>query len=325
MPLCRQPIEVPISDNKKQWILAPCNKCPECLQRKKQQWIHRIECEKRYGDFKHCYFIGLSYNDEHLPYQSYKSVKFGVPQDVISTGESLLHPYDLRLFIERLRHLIKDGFSYFAVGEYGSSENTKRPHFHVILFCNCDYRCISNFVFLSWSYLRAETRHERYFRLKQSKKIGSLIKRDKWSVHNRESFGFVSIKSATYRRMCYVAKYVSKQFGINDVVPPFFRASNGLGKGFLKSDECKNLSASNTHYAYMSNGKPTALSRYFSNKMFSQSQKEVFNITMVTNQMPPERIVNDIPALRVWYHQQMCIEKANRRMRLLRMNNVLMV
>lgn len=325
MPLCRRPIEVPIGEKHKKSILAPCNKCPECLQRKKQQWIHRIECEKRYGEFQHVYFIGLSYNNEHLPYESYSSVYHGVKQNLVSTGESLLNPYDLRLFIERLRHLITDGFAYFAVGEYGSEDNTHRPHFHLILFTNSNYITVKRFVYMAWSYLRAETRSERYWRLKESKQKGMLIKRDKWSIDNRESFGFSSISCVTYRRMCYIAKYVSKQFGINEVVPPFFRASNGLGKGFLKSNECKELMAQNTHYAYMSNGKPTSISRYYSDKMYTQVQKDIFNIKMVTNECPPERILNDFIALKKWYHDKMCIEKANRRTRLLRMNNVLLV
>ena len=295
------------------------------MQRKKQTWIHRIECEKRYGDFKHCYMVGLSYNDESLPYESYRYVKSGVPQDVVSTGESLLNPYDLRLFFERLRYYVPDGFSYFAVGEYGDKKNTRRPHFHIIVFTNQNWDTFRKSALCAWSKIRPESRCERYARLQESKKSGKIIKRDKHSWFNRKPYGVTQVQSVTYRRICYVAKYVSKQFGLDEVVPPYYTCSKGLGKGFIGSNEFNMLSASNTHYAYMSNGKPTALSRYYSDKMYTSQQKALFNMLQVTRELPPENICNDIEKVRLWYMRQMSIEKINRRARMLRLHNVMLV
>lgn len=317
---CRTP-NVVILPTKKA-ILAPCGKCCECLQRKKQTWIHRVECEKRYGKFKHCHYITLTYNDEHLPYESYRYVRFGVPQNAVSTGESLLNPYDLRLFFERLRYYVPDGFSYFAVGEYGDKSNTRRPHFHIILFCNQSWDLFRLSALSSWSKLRAETRAERYSRMKDSLKLGKVIKRDKNSWFNRNPYGALQVKCVTYKRICYVSKYVSKQFGLDEIVPPFYTCSKGLGKGFLDSQECKMLSLSNTHYAYMSNGKPTALSRYYSDKMFTPQQKAVFNLMQVTRELPPENIMANTELLKDWYIQQMRQEQVRRRARLLRFHNV---
>lgn len=317
---CRQPNLVVLPTKKA--ILAPCGKCCECLQRKKQTWIHRVECEKRFGDYKHCHYVTLTYNDEHLPYESYRYVRAGVPQDSISTGESLLCPYDLRLFFERLRYYVPDGFSYFAVGEYGDVKNTRRPHFHLIVFTNQSWDTFRKSALCSWSKLRAESRVERYARLKESQRIGRPIKRDKNSWFNREPYGSLLVKCVTFKRICYVAKYVSKQFGLDEVVPPYYTCSKGLGKGFLQSEECKFISANNTHYAYMSNGKPTALSRYYSDKMFTPQQMAVFNLMQVVRELPPENIMSDREKLKQWYIDQMRTEQVRRRARLLRFHNV---
>lgn len=90
-----------------------CGQCIECKSKKALEWSLRLlaEYETNKG---HCYFITLTYDDEHL--QS---------KHLISK--------DLHRFIDNLhKHNYK--FKYYACGEYGAK--SLRPHFHLILWLN---------------------------------------------------------------------------------------------------------------------------------------------------------------------------------------------
>ena len=65
------------------------------------------------------FFITLTYDDAHLPYNQSLSVR------------------DFQLFMKRLRKEFGSGVRFFHCGEYG--EKTGRPHYHAILF-NCDFK-----------------------------------------------------------------------------------------------------------------------------------------------------------------------------------------
>ena len=130
---CLRPIDV-FNRKAGRAFLAPCSKCDECLQRRKMSFVFRCEQEKLHGEFKHCYFITLTYKDSYLPFVSYSEKKFGSPVNPVSTGESLLCPYDLSQFFKRYRLFSEDKIRFFACGEYGSEDNTHRPHYHVVLF-----------------------------------------------------------------------------------------------------------------------------------------------------------------------------------------------
>ena len=255
MSTCYRPIEVFVKTAGHAYLF-PCGRCASCLNRRKQQWIHRIQAENMYSTFKYKYFVTLSYQDKYLPFISRKSVH----SEVISTGESLLNPLDLRNFIERFRHLMPGKFSYFACGEYGKPQFTQRPHYHLCIFCNTDWQTTLNKVNLAWSYLRAESRVARYQRLKRD----PSSKYDHDNMLNRDLIGRTQVKSLSYRRMSYIAKYVNKQFGDDDkAVPCFYRCSNGLGKSFLSSQEAALLSAGNIHYSHLESGMPCSISHSF--------------------------------------------------------------
>lgn len=302
--------------------LLPCNKCAACLERKKQTWIHRIEQEKLNGSFKHSYFLTLTYNDDFLPFQSFTERKGGTPVCPIETGESLLNPYDLRMFIKRFRLYTGAKCSYFAVGEYGKPDNTRRPHFHIMLFCDLPWNEVCRFTDICWSRLVAESSSARYKRYKLAKKLGHPVKRDSFNLSNRVSFGRTQVRSFTFKRCSYLAKYVSKQFGQSEVVPPFYRASNGLGYGYLNSLECKNNSAQNVHYAYLESGVPVALSRYYSQRMFTREQMDTFSLQMINAESLPLELLDNPQAVKDWYDYKCEVEKSKRRALFFRSNYV---
>lgn len=91
----------------------------------------------------------------------------------------------LQLFFKRLRKHIS--FRYFACGEYG--EQTRRPHYHAILFGSD---------FLANSYKITDTLW------------GNKLIDDTWG------HGFATIGSVTQQSCSYVAGYVNKKIGDPD-------------------------------------------------------------------------------------------------------------
>lgn len=97
-------------------ILLSCCRCYECRKAKANMWAMRIMYEAE--SHKHCTFITLTYDDEHLPDNAELSMR------------------DVQLYMKRLRkRLSKEGtrIRYFCAGEYGEN-GTKRPHYHLIIF-----------------------------------------------------------------------------------------------------------------------------------------------------------------------------------------------
>ena len=92
-------------------LLIPCGKCPNCIKRKSQEWTARLLKETE--NFKFCYFITFTYDDDHL-------------KD--------LNKRDLQLFLKRYRKRFDLDLKYYITGEYG--ETTKRSHYHAIFFQN---------------------------------------------------------------------------------------------------------------------------------------------------------------------------------------------
>lgn len=101
-------------------LLLPCGKCPNCLENKAQAWTDRLIKEAEM--WKYCYFLTLTYDDEHV-------------KD--------LNKRDVQLWLKRFRKAHPGKVAYFVNGEYG--ETTFRPHYHAILFCDERIKDLVNF------------------------------------------------------------------------------------------------------------------------------------------------------------------------------------
>lgn len=167
----------------------PCGKCVPCRIKRKMEWVTRLVLEKK--SHEATVYLTLTYATEHLTYGG--------------TDQPTLNPYDLTLFIKRLRrqfdyyHGLK--FRYFACGEYGD-EDGHRPHYHLVLF-GVD-----------------ESYRELY------KKV--------WGKGYVE---VLPVKKGCYE---YVSGYCVKKFDKlisfykeKKVLPEFFRSSLGLGRAII--------------------------------------------------------------------------------------------
>lgn len=97
-------------------IPVPCGRCPKCIKRRINGWVFRLLQEEKRSTSS--YFITLTYDTNHVP---------------ISRNSFMsLNRNDLTKFWKKLRKTQQQKIRYYAVGEYGT--NTKRPHYHAIVF-----------------------------------------------------------------------------------------------------------------------------------------------------------------------------------------------
>lgn len=102
------------TDINPRFILVPCGKCINCIQRKRADWSFRLLQELK--EATRATFLTLTYNEENLP-KNYR-----------------LQKRVLQNYFKRVRHSAPK-LKYYAVGEYGTK--SKRPHYHAIVY-NCD-------------------------------------------------------------------------------------------------------------------------------------------------------------------------------------------
>lgn len=95
----------------------PCGQCFNCRINQSRIWKNRILLEAK--SFKNSYFLTLTYDDQHLPYNE--------------NGQPILVKKHLQNYLKRIRKAHEPyKLRFYAVGEYGST--TWRPHFHLTLF-----------------------------------------------------------------------------------------------------------------------------------------------------------------------------------------------
>lgn len=96
----------------------PCGRCEACLRNKAAEWSFRLEVELK-NSRGACYFITLTYDDEHLPRNSNGVPGFDKPQ--------------VQKFIKNLRNQVRGHpIKYYLAAEYGGQFH--RPHYHMLLF-----------------------------------------------------------------------------------------------------------------------------------------------------------------------------------------------
>ena len=233
-------------------INVPCGKCEACQSKRRQQWSFRLFQELKYSES--CYFITLTYDDQHLPLSS--GLINGTPHVF-----PVVDKKDVQNFLKRLRkHIEPFKIRYFLVSEYGP--RTYRPHYHMLLF---------NFPNL----------------LKQ-KLDGILI--DAWSngftrvdpVSNARIHYVTSycLDSST------LPKHLPKNFMLCSRKP-------GIGSQYLDNYDVVNFHLRNLdNTCYLSNTTgvfKTQMPRYYSDKLFSDEQKHKISLENSTKHNAKDR------------------------------------
>lgn len=178
------------------YVDIPCGSCPDCVERRVKSWA--IRCSLEAADYDNNCFLSLTYNDNCLP-------KKGVCK------------LDIQKFIKKLRNTYGAGIRYYGCAEYGSSLNTERAHYHIILF---------NFWPIDAEPVAASPFGGFYYKSAQIQKL--------WK------FGFVSVGEVSFNSCAYVARYCNKKLkrdlGIANKNPEFSFMSRrpGIGENYFR-------------------------------------------------------------------------------------------
>ncbi len=102
-----------------QYINVPCGHCPECIQKKQNDFVQRCQMESM---DTYQYMVTLTYDNNHLP------------KLVSSLGEVFYYAdyRHIQSTIKRVRKYFERPFRFVATSERGGKRH--RPHWHLILF-----------------------------------------------------------------------------------------------------------------------------------------------------------------------------------------------
>lgn len=230
-----------------EFVTIPCGRCASCRLRRAKDTADR--CVLELQEYDSNLFLTLTYNDDNLPH----SKAYDENGNIIMNGT--LVKKDLQNFWKRLRkYTDSQGYKirYLACGEYGSWENTHRPHYHAIVFN------------LKLPDLIPFTKNEFGDILYTSKILDSIWKN-----------GYCLIGEATHQSIEYVARYVvKKQYGKNaeiyekfNIEPEFSTCSRRPGLARNYYEKHKEELFNETTYSFPTrNGSGVAMpGRYFNN------------------------------------------------------------
>lgn len=288
--------------------LVPCGKCFACKARRKSQAVFRMDCERRFGHlvrrkdgnvdcirFRHSFFITLSYANDFLPYSwEYVDKRTGEFIEVLPSQENpVLAPHHLTLFFKRLRRYCGKPFTYFVAGEYGSEDNTRRPHYHMIFFSDMNWIETKDAFRHAWS---VECPRERIG------SPGSFAIEGKYRTY-RLSMGRIDVKAVNMRRIRYCAKYIVKDDNNGDVVPKFARLSHYLGAGFIRSSQARDIRRSRQLYAFSVDGMKCSLGRYFTHRLYTKSELSDLVDKFVFDESAPLELTPGTKESENWYRE----------------------
>lgn len=199
------------------YVTVPCGKCPECLKRRVASWSHRLEMESLRWPAQ--YFLTLTYSQDHVP--------------ITDNGFLTLEKRHPQLFFKRLRKSAGK-LRYYMCGEYGT--NTKRPHYHAILFANSPHA--TDEIIAAWPY---------------------------GDVH----FGNVEPASIRYTVQYYDKGVWQKSHHRDDRLPEYSVMSKGIGQNFLTPKMVNHLLENpDKGYIYDNEGRKISIPRYYKKKLY---------------------------------------------------------
>ena len=228
MNICLNPR--PIGDD-----VVPCGKCINCLKRRAQEWVFRLQEEQKYS--KSAAFLTCTYEDDQLPFSP--------------NGLMTVNARHHQLFLKKLRkRLNKEGWKYpikyYAVGEYG--EQTSRPHFHYIIFN------------LPQLYLRFQEPEED-------------LLTEIWN-HGYVDKGNVTPASIAYVTGYMFKGFIKREDEIDDRrVKRLSFMSKGLGKGYLTDAMIRYYQNKIIPYLTIENGDRFRMPRYYKEKLYDNEDR----------------------------------------------------
>lgn len=213
----------------------PCGQCIECKLNYSREWATRAMLEKQYWPEEQCWFLTLTYDDEHLPF--HETLDLGTGE--IYTGASL-QKEDLQNFWKNVRYHYQEKIKkfcnknnieytdemkfkckYLNAGEYG--KQTQRPHYHALVYG----------LPLDHTKLELWSRNEQNQPVWRCKELEEIWKK-----------GNVMVGQLSWESAAYVARYtLKKAYGINKEydqlqgrIPEYISMSQGIAKKYFQEN-----------------------------------------------------------------------------------------
>lgn len=124
------------TDKRKYYVPIGCGECIECRRQKRNEWLLRIE-EERKNNSNKCIYTTFTFSDEAL-----KELSEAAGTKEVNAVAKLA----VRRFLERWRKKYKTSVKHFFVTELGEKEG--RIHLHGFLFTNEKFKTINEI----WKY-----------------------------------------------------------------------------------------------------------------------------------------------------------------------------
>lgn len=211
---------------------VPCGKCGFCLQSKRSQWMFRIHWEM-FHQLHPGWFLTFTYNE--------KCVKRTADHRLS------LRFSDIQKFLKKLRKA-KYYAKYVCVGEYGGQ--TKRPHYHMLLWTDCPVLSLDKF----------------------------------WTTSKGLSLGRIHTGRITMESAMYTLKYIiqPKQKSENGLEKTRAQFSHGLGLAYLSNRvyEYHTLDYESPVFTSRVDGQSVALPRYYQYKIFTKYQRRMERVRL---------------------------------------------
>ena len=266
------------------FIQVPCQKCLECRIQYARSWADRCVLEAK--QYKHNYFVTLTYDDYFLP------------------DRNSLEPKDVQLFMKRLRKHFKGiKIRFLLSGEYGDS--SFRPHYHLLLF-NLPLND------LTYQFERKEvvdvdlTNGKPIFgpylkyNLVGNKKDMMFSK----TIYELWNKGNISVQTFNYDTAAYVSQYVTKKCNPNNaklydelkIYPEFIRMSNRPGIGWQYFQEHDDGSYGLSKLIIPQDGEAhlSAVPRYFDKLFIKKYGDSVFDPVRIKRNKDKLRSIKSI-------------------------------
>ena len=236
-------------------VLIPCGKCIGCRLDYSRRWADRMMLELETS--KKAIFLTLTYGNEHLVNANGEHFKY-MEKERYNLGSLYLR--HLQLFLKSIRkEYAKQDIKlrFYACGEYGSWENTHRPHYHVILF-GLGLSDFPNKVEVGFNELRQPVYTDD-------------------NIARFWNHGYISFGDVSWRSCAYVARYVTKKAldASSDLMneslslnPIFCTMSRKPGLGYYYLQEHPDcLDWSNIPISTPDGKKKISLPKYFINQL----------------------------------------------------------
>lgn len=244
-------------------IQIPCGQCRSCRIHKSREWANRCVMEATSYPQDHCWFVTLTYDDEHLP-------KGDIMRSSLKPDDVTKFFHDLRQYYQRQHNW--QGIRYFYAGEYG--DIGQRPHYHILLF-NC--------FIIDLKFYKVSYNSDTYWTSPTFDKI--------WGK------GYVVIGEMNWNSAAYTARYTLKKlngeigkeyYESEGVIPEFCRMSNrpGIGAAFLEKYKDKIYMSDEIILPSPSYGNSLIVKppKYFDRKMKeSENEQDVIKIIKTTD------------------------------------------